>query len=87
MEQYKKSEQNSKNSKKEISQKEEFERTQRIYKLVMRIAGIFIIISTMLSLIHSHYWSYFTLFVGLNLFQYSITNFCPLEIILRKVIK
>lgn len=84
MEQHKKTEQN---SKKEISYKEEFERTQRIYKLVMRIAGVFIIISTMLSLIHSHYWSYFTLFVGLNLFQYSFTNFCPLEIILRKVIK
>lgn len=86
MEQYKKKSKQE-DSQEGISKNVEFEKTQRIYRLVMRIAGVFIIISTILSLIHSHYWSYFTLFVGLNLFQYSLTKFCPLEIILRKVIK
>lgn len=84
MEQIRKEE---KNTQKGVNQEKEARRTRRIYKLVMRIAGVFIVISTILSLIHSHYWSYFTLFVGLNLFQYSLTNFCPLEIILRKIVK
>jgi hypothetical protein len=33
---------------------------------------------------HSQYWLWFTAFVGFNLLQSSFTNFCPLEIILKK---
>lgn len=59
----------------------------RILRLVMRFAGVFILLSILLSVVHSVYWLLFTAFVGLNLFQYSFTKFCPLEIILRKIIK
>ena len=59
----------------------------RILRLVMRFAGVFILLSVILSVVHSVYWLLFTGFVGLNLLQYSFTKFCPLEIILRKIIK
>jgi len=30
------------------------------------------------------YWFFFTAFVGANLFQYGLTKFCPLGVILKK---
>ncbi|MBP9681060.1 MAG: DUF2892 domain-containing protein [Bacteriovorax sp.] len=52
---------------------------------IRAFAGTFILASLVLSQVHSINWLYFTAFVGLNLLQSSITKFCPLEIILRKV--
>ncbi|HUL51569.1 MAG TPA: DUF2892 domain-containing protein [Candidatus Nitrosotalea sp.] len=49
------------------------------------IAGIFILVSLLLSRWHSPYWLWFTAFVGFNLAQSSLTGFCPLEIVLRKL--
>jgi len=53
-------------------------------------AGFFI----MLSLALAHFngqidlthlsWMWFTVFVGINLFQSGLTKFCPLEIFLKK---
>ncbi|MDF1591066.1 MAG: DUF2892 domain-containing protein [Desulfobacterales bacterium] len=54
-----------------------------IDRLVMMVAGIFILISLLLSLIHSHNWLWFTAFVGANLIQASITGFCPMAKILK----
>uniref|UniRef100_A0A7C4KIV1 DUF2892 domain-containing protein n=1 Tax=Anaerolinea thermolimosa TaxID=229919 RepID=A0A7C4KIV1_9CHLR len=51
-------------------------------RLVLRIAGVFIVVSLSLAQIHSPYWLLFTAFVGLNLFQASFTGFCPLAKIL-----
>ena len=62
-------------------------RQVRLIRLVMRFAGVFLLISAILTFFHSIYWVLFTAFVGLNLFQYSFTKFCPLEIILKKIIK
>ncbi|RUM35483.1 MAG: DUF2892 domain-containing protein, partial [Desulfobulbus sp.] len=31
------------------------------------------------------YFLFFTLFVGVNLFQYGFTKFCPLGVILKKL--
>lgn len=31
------------------------------------------------------YWIYLTAFVGFNLFQSALTNFCPAEIIIKKL--
>ena len=52
------------------------------------IAGSFILLSLALGveispLFHSKYWLFFTAFVGINLFQFGITKFCPLGFILR----
>src|SRR5689334_10899215 len=53
--------------------------------IIRRFAGTFILISLVLAHYHSVYWLWFTAFVGFNLLQSSFTNFCPLEMILRKV--
>jgi hypothetical protein len=49
------------------------------------IAGTFVIASVALAHYHSPYWLFFTLFVGLNLFQSALTKWCLMEDILRKL--
>ena len=49
------------------------------------IAGTFIIVSLILSQVHSQYWLLFMAFVGLNLFQSALTRWCLMEDILRKL--
>jgi hypothetical protein len=53
--------------------------------IIRRFAGSFILISLLLAHYHSLNWLWFTAFVGFNLLQSSFTNFCPLEIILRRM--
>ncbi len=57
---------------------------------VHTIAGSFILLSLALGvpaspIFHSKYWLFFTAFVGLNLFQFGITKFCPMALILKKI--
>ncbi|MBW7956950.1 MAG: DUF2892 domain-containing protein [Deltaproteobacteria bacterium] len=47
------------------------------------IAGVFILLSLFLSVLHSEYWLLFTAFVGLNLAQSSFTNWCPMMSFLK----
>lgn len=52
------------------------------------IAGAFILFSLSLGvevspIYHSSYWLWFTAFVGANLFQFGLTKFCPLALILK----
>lgn len=54
-------------------------------RYVRMFAGLFVLLSLMLSRVHSPHWLWFTAFVGFNLLQSSFTKFCPLEIFLRKV--
>jgi hypothetical protein len=56
----------------------------KMHMLIRRFAGAFILLSLVLSQVHSKYWLWFMAFVGFNLLQSSFTNFCPLEIILKK---
>lgn len=49
--------------------------------------GIFVLTSAVLAFYHSIYWLAFTVFIGLNLIQFSFTGFCPLEKILQKLHK
>ncbi len=51
-------------------------------RIVRRFAGVFILASVALGMTVSPMWYWFTAFVGFNLLQSSITNFCPLEKIL-----
>lgn len=48
------------------------------------MAGSFVLASLALGHWVSPYWYLFTAFVGLNLFQSGITNWCPAMAILRK---
>lgn len=54
-------------------------------RVVLAIAGLFIMLSVALGHYHHPYWLFFTLFVGANLFQSAFTGFCPLAIILKKL--
>jgi hypothetical protein len=54
------------------------------------IAGFFILLSLSLGveaspIFQSSYWLFFTAFVGLNLFQFGFSKFCPLGFILKKL--
>jgi len=53
-------------------------------------AGTFILVSLALGveaspIFHSKYWLWVTAFVGANLFQYGLTKFCPMGVILKKL--
>lgn len=56
-----------------------------IDRLVLAIAGLFIVVSVTLSQLHSPYWLLFTVFVGLNMLQAAFTGFCPLARILKRL--
>jgi hypothetical protein len=48
------------------------------------IAGVFVLLSLALGYWFSPYGLLFTVFVGLNLFQSAVTNWCPMMTMLRK---
>lgn len=48
------------------------------------IAGAFVAISVLLGMFLNANFLWFTLFVGVNLFQSAFTNWCPMMVILRK---
>lgn len=48
------------------------------------VAGSFVMTSVALAVYHNINWLWFTGFVGLNLFQSGITNWCPLVTILKR---
>lgn len=54
-------------------------------RLINIIAGLFIMISLALAVYVNINWLWFTLFVGANLFQSGITQWCLLGIILTKL--
>ena len=57
----------------------------RMHMIVRRFAGTFVLASLLRAQVHSRHWLGFTAVVGLNLVQSSFTNFCPLEMALRKL--
>ena len=56
-----------------------------IDRMVMVFAGSMILISLLLSQLHSVHWLWLTAFVGANLLQASFSGFCPLAKFLKKV--
>jgi hypothetical protein len=48
------------------------------------IAGCFVVASVLLGMFVHPYFYWFTVFVGLNLFQSALSNWCPMMTILRK---
>lgn len=61
-----------------------------VERYIRVFAGLFIMVSLALGvegspLFVSPWFLAFTAFVGLNLFQFGFTNFCPLAIILKKL--
>ena len=56
-----------------------------IDRYIRAIAGIFILISLLFAIYVNINWLWFTAFVGANLFQSSLTGWCPMETFLRKL--
>ncbi|MGD0641359.1 MAG: DUF2892 domain-containing protein [Roseiarcus sp.] len=56
-----------------------------IDRVVMAFAGTVILVSLALAQLHSLYWLLLTAFVGLNLLQASMTGFCPLAAVLKRI--
>jgi hypothetical protein len=56
-----------------------------INRLIRAIAGSFILISLALAIYVNISWLWFTAFVGANLLQSSITKWCLMEDILKKL--
>lgn len=49
------------------------------------IAGLLILFSLALGTWVHPGWYFFTAFVGLNLFQYGFSKFCPVAVVLKKL--
>ena len=56
-----------------------------IDRIVVAVAGSFVLISLLLAHYHSENWLWFTGFVGANLLQSAFTGFCPMAMILKKL--
>lgn len=55
-----------------------------IDRMLRLIGGGFVAASVLLGMFVSPHFLWFTLFVGLNLFQSAFTNWCPMMMILRR---
>ncbi len=56
-----------------------------IDRAVMGFAGVMVLVGVLLGWQVSPYWYLLDVFVGLNLFQSSITGFCPAAMFLRMI--
>lgn len=54
-------------------------------RAVLAFAGVVVMLSLVLSQVHSPYWLLLTAFAGLNMFQSAFTGFCPAAIVFRKL--
>lgn len=54
-----------------------------IVRIVLAFAGSVVLLSLLLSQLHSIYWLWLAAFVGANLLQSAFTGFCPLAKILK----
>ncbi|MGE5244275.1 MAG: DUF2892 domain-containing protein [Betaproteobacteria bacterium] len=55
-----------------------------VESMLRLIAGLFVTASVLLGMYVHPYFYWFTVFVGLNLFQSGFTGWCPMMTILRK---
>lgn len=54
-------------------------------RIVRAVAGLMVSLSLLLAVTVDVNWLLLAAFVAVNLFQSSLTKFCPLEVILKKV--
>ena len=47
------------------------------------LAGVFLLVSLLLGALVNPMWLWFTAFIGVNLLQSSLTNWCPMMPVLR----
>ena len=54
-------------------------------RAVMMFAGFMVLLSVLLTLLVSPLFVWFTVFIGVNLIQSSVTGFCPAAVVFRKL--
>ena len=54
-------------------------------RTIFAFAGVMVLISVLLTWYVSHYFLWFTVFIGLNLIQSSLTGWCPAAIVFKKL--
>lgn len=54
-------------------------------RTIFAFAGVMVLISVLLTWYVSHYFLWFTVFIGLNLLQSAFTGFCPAAKIFAKL--
>lgn len=54
-------------------------------RVVLAFAGIMTLISVLLTAFVSHYFIWFTVFIGLNMIQSSFTGFCPAAFVFKRL--
>ena len=54
-------------------------------RAVMMFAGFMVLLSVLLTMLVSPLFVWFTVFIGVNLIQSSITGFCPAAVIFKKL--
>ncbi len=54
-------------------------------RIIHAVAGTFILISLLMAIYVNIHWLWFTAFVGANLFQSSLTNWCLMDTILKRL--
>ena len=57
----------------------------KVPKYILLFAGSVILTTALLGFFYSRYWLFVTMFIGINLFQFGITGFCPLAVIVNKI--
>ncbi|MEI6092960.1 MAG: DUF2892 domain-containing protein [bacterium] len=55
----------------------------QVPRYVLVVASLLVFTTALLGYLHSKNWLFVTMFVGLNLFQYSFTKFCPMVCIFK----
>lgn len=56
-----------------------------IDRAVFTFAGTLILVSLILSQMHSIHWLWFTAFIGFNMIQASFSGFCPIAKVFKKL--
>jgi len=56
-----------------------------VERALRMMAGFMVLLSVGLTLAFSEWWLLLTAFVGLNLFQSALTNWCPAMTVFKKV--
>ena len=54
-------------------------------RAVLAFAGVMVLVSVLLTQFVSAYFLWFTVFIGVNLIQSSVTGFCPAASVMKKL--
>ena len=54
-------------------------------RVILLIAGVLVLVSSILAWVHSIYWLILTILVGLNLLVFALTGFCLAGVLLYKI--